>query len=60
VDAALSASICTEAKSSLALRMGTIKGYMREVSRLAADGDILVRDRGADKSGEKREDALRH
>jgi hypothetical protein len=40
--------------------MGTIKGYMREVSRLAADGDILVRDRGADKSGEKREDALRH
>jgi len=47
VDSALAQpGLCNEATGSLGLRMGTIKQGMREVSRLAAGGDVLVRDNG--------------
>jgi hypothetical protein len=46
VDKAVGALNYKAAVSAIALRMGTIKPKMREISRIAADGDVIVRQEG--------------
>jgi len=50
VDTALESKNLATVQGALSLRMGTIKSSMREISRIAAGGDILVRDKGEGKS----------
>ena len=46
VDLALQSSNPKAAASAVNLRMGTIKPKMREISRIAVDGDVIVRAEG--------------